>query len=335
MDTTTYNPFTHGRFRVGARTVQAHDAKRDRLFPCEIWYPAAAPEWNQQAGPQEERAAAPDAGPLPLIAFSHGSGGHRRSSTFLCIHLASHGYAVAAMDHSEVIAANLAGQGSTADMDPAARIDAIIAGRVPDLRFLLDFLLGGGVAGIEFDPARVGLVGYSFGGWTVLATAEAEPRVRSVVALGPGGSSQPRPGILPVTLTFEWGRDVPTMYLAAENDILIPLSGVIELFDRTPASKRLFILRRADHEHFLDDVEAQHEALRAMSLSGDAAWIPAAMKPITELCSGEHAHLFARSLTLAHLDATLRQRDAAEAFLAGNVVGELAAHGVEAIAHGP
>jgi dienelactone hydrolase len=67
-------------------------------------------------------------------------------------------------------------------------------------------------------------VGHSFGGWTVLATPEAESRVQAVVALGPGGSAHPRPGILPLKLTFDWGRDVPTLYLAAEHDTPIPLS---------------------------------------------------------------------------------------------------------------
>jgi pimeloyl-ACP methyl ester carboxylesterase len=182
---------------------------------------------------------------------------------------------------------------------------------------------------------RVGLVGHSFGGWTVLATPEVEPRVRTVVALAPVGSSQPRPGILPVKLTFAWGRNVPTLYLAAEDDAPVPLAGVHELFDRTLASKRLFILRRADHQHFVDDVETEHEAVRAMSFPEQAAWIPAAMRPITELCSGEQAHTFVRGLTLAHLDATLREDEAAERFLAGDVDAELTARGVEAIAHRP
>lgn len=116
---------------------------------------------------------------------------------------------------------------------------------------------------------------------------------------------------------------------------LIPLANAYELFARTPASKRLFILRRADHQHFLDDVEGEHEAIRAMSLPGEAAWIPAAMQPIAELCSGEQAHLFVRGLTLAHLDGTLRQLGAARRFLAGDVEAELAARGVEAVAHRP
>jgi dienelactone hydrolase len=207
------------------------------------------------------------------------------------------------------------------------------------VRFLLDFLLAAGAAEgsgpdlAEIDHERVGLVGHSFGGWTVLAVPEADERVRAVAALGPGGSSGPRPGILPLTLTFGWGREVPTLYLAAEDDVPIPLDGIIELLRRTPGSARMFVLRRADHQHFLDDVAGQHEALRAMSLPGDAAWIPAAMRPISELCPPEEAHDFVRGLTLAHLDAALRQSEAARKFLAGDVEARLAGRGVEAFAH--
>lgn len=317
-----YDPFAAGPFSVGVRTIEARDRARGRLFPCEIWHPAPSPR------------------PHPLIVYSHSSGGNRRSATFLATHLASHGYVVAALDHSEIVAPQLARrEGETAE-DRAARIDAVIGSRVPDVRFLLDHLLGGtgpdnSAADIALDPARIGLVGHSFGGWTVLATAEVEPRVRALVAMGPGGSAHPRPGILPLTLTFAWHRDIPTLYLAAEQDTMIPVASAYELFDRTPASKRLFILRRADHQHFLDDVEGQHEALRAMSLPGEAAWIPAAMRPMAELCSGEQAHVFVRGLTLAHLDATLRQLDAAQRFLAGDVEADLARRGVDAIAHQP
>src|SRR5258707_10156948 len=107
------------------------------------------------------------------------------------------------MDHSEVVAPEPArGAGETA-AERADRIETIISSRVPDVRFLLDHLLGGD-AHVKLDAARIGLVGHSFGGWTVLATPEVDSRVRSVVALAPGGSSNPKPGILPLTLTFAW-----------------------------------------------------------------------------------------------------------------------------------
>jgi hypothetical protein len=153
------------------------------------------------------------------------------------------------------------------------------------------------------------------------------------VALAPGGSSQPKPGIIPGRLTFNWGRDVPTLYLVAENDVPLPLAGMYELFERTPATKQMVILRRADHMHFEDNVEEIHETLRKMPFTGASAWIPREMRPIEELCSGEQAHLFVRGLTLCHLDATLKRQKEAQRLLAGDIEAELAEHGVDVIAH--
>ena len=45
--TSEYDPFVRGRFPVGVRTIQGLDTVRDRLFPCEIWYPAAAQHGGQ------------------------------------------------------------------------------------------------------------------------------------------------------------------------------------------------------------------------------------------------------------------------------------------------
>ena len=306
-----YDPFEPGQHEVRTRAVEAADAARNRLFPCVIWQPDGI---NAR-------------GPFPLIVFSHSSGGDRRSASFLCSHLASYGYVVAAMDHSELVAAELAPAADESAEQRKARVDAVVASRVPDVRFLIGHMLG---AGLELDQDKIGLVGHSFGGWTVLAVPETDARVGSVVAMGPGGSSHPRPGILPLSLTFAWGREVPVLYLAAEDDVPIPLDGVRELFDRTPGARRMFVLRRADHQHFIDDVEGEHEALRAMTLPGDAAWIPASMRPMSELCPAAQAHDFVRGLTLAHLDATLRGSHAAQRFLAAGADAALAARGVDA-----
>ena len=217
-----------------------------------------------------------------------------------------------------------------------ARLEALIASRVPDVRFLLDHLLDGPARDSEtkLDPARIGIAGHSFGGWTALAAPAEDSRIRAVVALAPAGSSQPKPGILKVKLTFSWGRDAPTLYLVAEEDISLPLAGMFELFERTPSAKRMVILRRADHLHFVDNVEQEHETVRHMPFTGELAWIPKEMRPIAELCSGEQAHLFIRKLTLCHLDAVLRQQQEARSFLAGDIENELAVRGVEAIVHG-
>src|SRR5713226_7256255 len=180
------DPFAAGPHPVDVRTIVATDQGGGRLFPIELWSPAQS-------------------GLRALMVSSHYSGGHRRTATYLCTHLASHGYVVAAMDHSEVVAPELAPHAGEMAVTRAARIDGIIGSRVPDVRVLLDRLLG--VASfdpdIALDSNRVGIAGHSAGGWTALAAPNDEPRIRAVVALAPGGASNPRPGILPMKLSFE------------------------------------------------------------------------------------------------------------------------------------
>jgi dienelactone hydrolase len=325
-----YDPFAPGSFAVGVRTLEIQDRRRSRSFPCEIWYPAVG-----AGSAAEERNAPAQPGDLPLVIFSHFSGGGRRTATYLTTHLASHGYAVAAMDHSEVVAPELGPSEAESPADRARRIDAVIASRVPDVRLLLGTLTGpapiAGLDGIGLDPELIAVAGHSFGGWTALAAPESEPRVRAVVALAPGGSSHPVPGVLPLTLTFGWEQVVPLLILTGDCDVPVPLDGVQEIFRRAPEPKRMFVLRRADHEHFADDVEASHEALRATTLPGAAAWMAAAMLPMSQLCRGEHGHTFARGLSLAHLDAVIRGNEAAQRFLADGAESALAARGVEAV----
>src|ERR1051325_9048854 len=42
-----YDPFARGAFPVGVRTLHADDTARNRLFPCEVWYPAASQHEGQ------------------------------------------------------------------------------------------------------------------------------------------------------------------------------------------------------------------------------------------------------------------------------------------------
>jgi dienelactone hydrolase len=349
-----YDPFARGRFPVGVRTIEAFDTARGRLFPCELWYPAAAQHAGQDitaatrdlftvpAGgtPRSQMAvrnAAPQPETFPLVLFSHHSGGHRRASTFLCTHLSSHGYIVAALDHSEVVAGELARQEGETAGQKTARVEAVIASRVPDLRFLLDHLRGGAARdlGIDFSPTQIGAVGHSFGGWTALALPDVERSIRAVVALAPGGNSKPKPGILPGKLAFAWDRDVPVLYLVAENDVPLPLEGMYEIFERTPATKQMVVLRRADHYHFLDNVEEIHEAVRKMQWPEEVAWIQKQMRPIEELCSGEQAYTFVRGLTLCHMDARLKGQEAALRLLSGDIEAGLAMRGVDVFVHRP
>lgn len=190
MTAELYDPFEPGPFGVGVRTVEIRDPGRRRVFPCEFWYPA--PNVSASRASVEQRNAPAAADPCPLVIFSHFSGGGRRTAVYLTTHLASHGYAVAAIDHSEVVAPELGPKPHEDPYERARRIDAVIASRVPDVRVVLTALTGphppGGLEGIELDPDLVGVAGHSFGGWTALATPEQDRRVRAVVALAPGGS---------------------------------------------------------------------------------------------------------------------------------------------------
>jgi len=263
-----------GPFAVRTHTFEARDHSRDRLFPCEIWCPDEPGAW-------------------PLVLYSHHSRGNRRSATYLTTHLASHGYLVAALDHSEVVV-------------PEIDVQGFIDNRVPDARFLLDFMLTGAIpCAARPDPDRIAIVGHSAGGWTALALPETDTRIRAVVALAPGGASNPKPGIIPFTLSFNWPRPPATLFIVAEDDVLTPIAGMHELYSRTPEPKQMAILPRADHMHFVDNIEQEHEQLRAASLPPEASWISREMRPIAELCSGEDAHRQIKSHTLAHLNAVL------------------------------
>ena len=276
MDSHASVPSAPEPFAVRTHTFEARDPSRDRLFPCEIWCPDEPGVW-------------------PLILFSHHSRGNRRSATYLTTHLASHGYLVAALDHSEVVAPEIAGN-----------VQGFIANRVPDARFLLDYMLAEAIpCTARPDPDRIAIIGHSAGGWTALALPETDTRIRAVVALAPGGASNPKPGIIPATLSFNWPRPPATLYIVAEDDVLTPIAGMHELYSHTPGPKQMVVLPRADHLHFVDNVEQAHEQLRAASLPPEASWISREMRPIAELCTGEEAHRQIQSYTVAHLSGAL------------------------------
>ena len=310
-----YDPFARGTHVVVERTVTLEDRERRRTFPCEVWRPANAD------------------GPLPLVLYSHFSGGTRRAATYLCTHLAARGYAVAAIDHSEVVAPELARRANEPPERRDARIAGVIANRVPDVRFVLRSALRDGAldeGNVTIDGAAAGIVGHSLGGWTALASVDDAPEIRAVVALAPGGASAVRPGILPLVLRFAWTRDVPTLLIAAEDDVSLPLAGMIDVYGRVPGTKRMVVLRRADHLHFVDDVETQHEAVRAMAFPPELAWMQREMRPVAELVSGGDAHRAVCGLTLAHFDAVLRGSEDAQRFLATDVDAALSARGLDA-----
>jgi pimeloyl-ACP methyl ester carboxylesterase len=188
----------------------------------------------------------------------------------------------------------------------------------------------GPAAPVEADPERVAVLGHSFGGWTTLMAAGLDPRVRAAVPLAPAGGETDLP-VNPFEdrLSLAWEREVPTLFVVAERDSLLPLRGMHGLLERTPGPRRMVILEDTDHQHFCDNAEQIHELFRAMRIPGP--WseldLPGRMAPFSELVPAAHAEEAVRGLALAHLDAHLRERDEAHSLLA-DAAATLAARGL-------
>lgn len=343
----TYDPFTRGPHPVGVRTFEL---ERDgRRVPVEVWYPASdahagadldpstqdsyslmlgAPAATQAAVRDARPAVDATAGVAPTVVFSHGFAGHRRQSTHLTTHLASHGYVVAAPDHTGNTTPEVMGWmlGVGAPTDMTAYTAETAANRVGDASQTLDGLLGGDF-GVTGAASSCGISGHSFGGWTALATTAADPRIRAALPLAPAGGDggvlagpdDPRV-VMRDRLDLSWDRPVATLTLVAEGDTVLPYAMMTDLLATAPAIERLVVLKKADHYHFCDNAEAVHDLMA--TAMGEGA------KPSTELVPGDHAHAMTTALGLAHFDASLRGNPAAAAFLAQDLVAMFADRGV-------
>jgi predicted dienelactone hydrolase len=349
-----YDPFTRGPFPAGVRSLHLTDTSRDeRPVPVEIWYPATE-SYNGKdlaedtrdrfeafpgfpgASQDAVRDAAPRVGSYPLVGFSHGWGGHRRQSTFLCTHLASHGFAVAAVDHAgntvaDVVRIGLAKRAGRSQTNAATELRVAVDIGPEDVSFMLEQILSGAAAELAslIDAERIGMMGHSYGGWTTLTMAARDPRIRAALALAPaGGASSFRTNPLKDALRFNWSRDIPVLFIAADHDSVLPLPGMYELFESIRVrGKKMVVVHGADHFHFVDRAEQVHEFMRAGSFRPFDR-IAHMMRPIAELSQAQDVYLAVSGLSLAHMDSALNGSSAAAQFLAGDIPATLADRGV-------
>ncbi|SOH92632.1 Predicted dienelactone hydrolase [Monaibacterium marinum] len=178
-----------GEYAIGVRTVTltnpdvidivnvTADAqpRYDRPLTVEIWYPAHAQDGDTtlttflrdgttqaQLQGQAVRDAEALEGEFPLVILSHGYPGNRYLMSHLGDNLASKGYVVASIDHTDSIYSDLGAFGST------------LYNRPVDQHFILDTLLGqdSPIAGQVLTDRTV-IVGYSMGGYGALISAGA------------------------------------------------------------------------------------------------------------------------------------------------------------------
>ena len=188
------------------------DAARQRPVPVRLYLPATASA----------------ARPAPLVVFSHGIGGSRRSYSYLGSHFAAEGFASLHLQHvgsdrSLWTAGNpLALVGRL--QDAAQEAEAIA--RVHDLRFALSQVLGGEF-GARLDGQRVVAAGHSYGANTTLLASGAQvvrggrpldlrdPRIRAAIVISAPpfyGESALAPILGPVR--------VPSLHVSATEDVI-------------------------------------------------------------------------------------------------------------------
>lgn len=153
---------------IGQRTLQLTDQVRQRPLLTELWYPTddTLQKSDQAFSPfirqYTVRNGRLPAKFLPLILLSHGTGGGRLTMEWLAQGLARNGYVVAAVDH----------WGNT--YDNKIPLEFLKPWERPlDISFVLTTLLADKTIAPAIDPKRVGALGFSFGGYTVLALAGA------------------------------------------------------------------------------------------------------------------------------------------------------------------
>lgn len=220
---------------------------------------------------------------LPVIAISHGVASSRQTFAYLAKHLASHGFAVAVIEHDDM---------------SLAKFDRILAGAESfpgennlidqplDISFVLDRLEGE----TNLDLERVGLVGQSFGAYSALALAggtlipEAntpecqpenysdvlldlsslakctfnqhhqdsvklrDPRIKAVIAINPMAKIFGQAGMSQIK--------TPTMIISGSNDLIMPpVAEQIEPFAwlNDNLEKYLVLVKPATHFSFLQE----------------------------------------------------------------------------------
>ncbi len=175
-----------------------------------------------------------DEGPFPVLLFSHGFGGWRLTQSSLTAGIASWGFVVASIDHTERGLVSLVAGTARADADAEAEVDLATLDLIHAESRATEGILSGAAA-----PDRTAAAGHSAGGATALALMN-EARIDAIVAWAPA----PRPEYEPF--------DTPTMVIAAERDVAITPEVARIPYDAASGPKAFVVIGRAGHNSFTD-----------------------------------------------------------------------------------
>lgn len=223
-------PAPTGPYAVGILDRELVDAMRGRRLMVSVWYPAAqngtpAPLTHYpdevttalgdtfglpgiglqhlryvRVAAAQDAPIRTDAAPYPVLVFSHGMVGLRLQNSSTLQDLASWGYVVVAVDHTDAAAVtvfpggevspyNLANFGVPAgvEVDTPMMDEYVFPVWVADQRFVYDVLTSWGaddpVLAGKLDLSRIGSFGHSFGGATALEVCRIDPRCAAAADL--------------------------------------------------------------------------------------------------------------------------------------------------------
>ena len=241
-----------GPFPVGVTTLNIGD--RD----IEVWYPldpgseagvekasyaafTVLPEAIQQLLPPDLNIVVTmdayrdlpisQAGPFPILTFSHGAGGFRQAYSGFLTGIASHGFVVASLDHLEWGLLSVVGLLPPGTNRAAGEVVVSAVSRLAAASAEAGSPLAGGV-----DATRVITTGHSAGGRAAFALPD-HPEVRAMIGYATGNSSS---GVT--------GKPI-LLFAGAEDGGLAALEAA---YDDLSAVRRFVSVDRAGHNSFTD-----------------------------------------------------------------------------------
>ncbi|MDF3350666.1 dienelactone hydrolase [Sulfitobacter sp. KE34] len=326
----------------------------DRPLTVEMYYPAAEGAEGETSfkaylrdGTTEvtlEGQAMRDVDPaegetFPLVLISHGYPGNRYLMSHLAENLASKGYVVASIDHTDSTYRTQAAFGST------------LVNRSLDQLFVLEQMAqkaaeGGDFAGL-YDAENTGLIGYSMGGYGAIITAgggvtEAsvgytwggphgtlgihqagsethdalpDPRIKTAVAFGPWGMNRgfwDAEGLA--------GVQIPMLFIAgSQDDVSLYENGIRAIWENTSNVDRALLTYMNAGHNAGAPMPAPEEAYYFSEDKGfnisehytDAVWDTARMNNIAQhfVTAWMDSHLKGEEAKAAYLDLVENSND--------------------------
>jgi predicted dienelactone hydrolase len=308
---TLYKPFPHdvmpelsdsGQFTVGVRTVEVAypemvpdlmKGMAERSLTLEVWYPAekgsalasysnetrSGKRFEIQANAYRDAAIAKSNEKYPVIVISHGYTGYRTLMYYLGEHLASHGYVVAAIDHTDSTNEEVNFAES-----PYSGFPSTLLNRSRDQVFTLGAVANHAFFQEAVDATKAGVIGYSMGGYGAVSTAgacyafndqtaatftgttapEVVTKVKQALNTCAGGnvsSDKVLPEWKAALALAPWGGQhqlfdvkslndiqIPVLYVAGDNDDISGYDGIKWLFDNTGSKgTKLLTVKNARH----------------------------------------------------------------------------------------